>query len=229
MFSKAITNSSAFLKMPDSSQKLYFHLGMNADDDGFVEHFTVMRMVAAAPDDLAILAAKGFVHVFDDHVLLILDWRVNNHIQKDRYTQSRHLDRYREQVLELEVSRSGTQPVLFPNAVLDVSITDTQVRSGEVRVGQARENAGPAFEAFWDLYPNKVDKKKARDKWVLLSAADREAALADLPRRAAEHDSWLRGFIPMPTTYLNGRRWEDAITPLRQAGSAAGAPEAIRL
>jgi hypothetical protein len=73
MFSKTITNSSQFLMMPQSSQNLYFHLGMNSDDDGFCEHFTVMRMTDSKPDDLKILQAKGFVHVFDDRVLVIRD------------------------------------------------------------------------------------------------------------------------------------------------------------
>ena len=71
MFSKSITNSSLFLMMPQSSQNLYFHLGMNADDDGFCEHFTIMRMTESKPDDLKILQAKNFVYVFDDKVLII--------------------------------------------------------------------------------------------------------------------------------------------------------------
>lgn len=44
MFTKTITNSGKFLKMPVSSRLLYYDLGMNADDDGYAERFTVMRM-----------------------------------------------------------------------------------------------------------------------------------------------------------------------------------------
>jgi len=36
MFSDEITTSDAFLDMPAESQLLYFHIGMNADDDGFI-------------------------------------------------------------------------------------------------------------------------------------------------------------------------------------------------
>ena len=86
MFSKTITNSSRFLMMPLSTQALYFHLGMNAEDDGFCEHFTIIRMTDAKPDDLRILQAKGFIKIFDDQVLVILDWRENNFIRSDRYT-----------------------------------------------------------------------------------------------------------------------------------------------
>ena len=50
MFSKRIIESAKFLKMPISCQALYFHLGMNADDDGIVEAFKVMRMTGSTED-----------------------------------------------------------------------------------------------------------------------------------------------------------------------------------
>ncbi len=101
MFSKTITNSSQFLMMPSSSQNLYFHIGMNADDDGFCEHFAVMRMTDSKPDDLKILQAKGFVNVFDDRVLIILDWKENNYLRPDRYTPSKYLDIYKKDLKRL--------------------------------------------------------------------------------------------------------------------------------
>ena len=63
MFSNRITDSAKFLKMPLSSQALYFHLGLHADDDGVVEAFSVMRQTGAVEDDLRILVAKNFVNV----------------------------------------------------------------------------------------------------------------------------------------------------------------------
>lgn len=101
MFSKTITNSSNFLMMPQSTQNLYFHLGMNADDDGFCEHFTIMRMTESKPDDLKILQAKGFVHVFDDRVLIILDWKENNYLRSDRYTPSKYIELYKNELKQL--------------------------------------------------------------------------------------------------------------------------------
>ena len=61
MFSTRITESARFLKMPSSSQNLYFHLGMKADDDGVVEAYPVMRMINSTEDDLRVLVGKGFV------------------------------------------------------------------------------------------------------------------------------------------------------------------------
>lgn len=101
MFSKSITNSSQFLMMPSSSQNLYFHLGMNADDDGFCEHFALMRMTDSKPDDLKILQVKGFVSVFDDRVLIITDWKENNYLRPDRYTPSKYLDVYKKELKRL--------------------------------------------------------------------------------------------------------------------------------
>lgn len=84
MFSQDVTNSDEFLDMPLSSQALYFHLGINADDDGFVQPKRVMRMVEAKQDDLKVLKGKGFVIEFHNSVIVITHWKVNNQIRADR-------------------------------------------------------------------------------------------------------------------------------------------------
>ncbi|MEN8078217.1 hypothetical protein ABFP60_14720 [Clostridioides difficile] len=93
MFSNKIVNSAKFLKMPISTQLLYFHLGMKADDDGVVEGFNVLRMVGLNEDDLKLLVVKGFVQVLnDDLVTFIIDWREHNLIRADRKTDSIYKD-----------------------------------------------------------------------------------------------------------------------------------------
>lgn len=93
MFSKRITNSGRFLKMPTSSQALYFHLGMEADDDGVVEAFKVIRSTGFGEDDLRVLVAKGFIKVLnEDLVSFILDWREHNLIRADRKIDSIYKD-----------------------------------------------------------------------------------------------------------------------------------------
>lgn len=124
MFSKSITSSSRFLMMSQSAQNLYFHLGMNADDDGFCEHFSIMRMTESKPDDLKVLQLKGFIHIFDDKVLVIMEWKENNYIQKDRYTPSKYLKLYEN---EIKILSEGS---------VDVYKMDTQVRLGKVRLGK---------------------------------------------------------------------------------------------
>ena len=66
MFSSKVTESIGFLQMPASTQNLYFHLGMHADDDGFVETYPVMRLTRATEDDLKILISKGFASMITD-------------------------------------------------------------------------------------------------------------------------------------------------------------------
>jgi hypothetical protein len=86
MFSSQIVNSDEFLEMPLTSQALYFHLGMSADDDGFVSPRKILRMTGAGDDDLKVLLAKGFAIHFLSGVIVITHWKQNNYIQKDRYT-----------------------------------------------------------------------------------------------------------------------------------------------
>jgi len=93
MFSDDITSSDAFLEMPDSAQNLYFHLGMSADDDGFIgSPKMVMRVIRAGEDDYKILVAKKFILHFEKGICVVKHWRINNQIRKDRYTPTKYLD-----------------------------------------------------------------------------------------------------------------------------------------
>lgn len=93
MFSKRLMESARFLKMPASTQCLYFHLGLNADDDGIVEAYNVMQLIKATEDDLKVLVSKGFVIVLnEDLVTYITDWTENNNIRADRKIDSIYKD-----------------------------------------------------------------------------------------------------------------------------------------
>lgn len=85
MFANDIVNSDSFLDMGQGAQLLYFHLGMQADDDGFVSPNRVMRTVAAQPDDLKVLEAKKFIIPFPSGVRVIRHWREHNTVRMDRY------------------------------------------------------------------------------------------------------------------------------------------------
>lgn len=93
MFSARVTESTRFIKMPATSQNLYFHLGMNADDDGVVEAYPVMCMIGATEDDLRILVSKQFATVLnEDYVTFLNDWMENNNIRADRKVDSIYQD-----------------------------------------------------------------------------------------------------------------------------------------
>lgn len=90
MFSLQVIDTDLFIDMPATAQNLYFHLGMRADDDGFISNAkTLKRMVGASDDDLKVLCDKGFLIAFENGVVVITDWKINNQIRKDRYNPTR--------------------------------------------------------------------------------------------------------------------------------------------
>lgn len=93
MFSLSVVDSDAFLELPISAQGLYFHLSMRADDDGFLNNARmIQRMVGAAEEDLRLLTERGFLLPFENGVMALTHWRVNNAIRRDRYTPTRYLE-----------------------------------------------------------------------------------------------------------------------------------------
>lgn len=104
MFSKQIIDSDAFLEMPLSTQALYFHLSMRADDDGFLNNAKkVMKIIGANQNDYDLLVAKSFVIQFPDGICVIKHWRINNYLRKDRYTETI----YQEEKARLTVKPNG--------------------------------------------------------------------------------------------------------------------------
>ena len=93
MFTMKIVDSDAFLDMPLSTQCLYFHLNMRADDDGFIGNpKKVMKIVGASDDDLKILIAKRFVLCFEDGVIVIKHWRMHNTLSQNRYHETHYVE-----------------------------------------------------------------------------------------------------------------------------------------
>ena len=131
MFAKTIIDSDSFLDMPLSTQALYFHLSMRADDDGFINNAKkIQRMIGATEDDLKILIAKKFVITFDSGVIVIKHWKIHNYIRSDRYKETV----YQEEKSMLEVKENGRYTVSIPNGYQ----MDTQDRLGKDRLVEDR-------------------------------------------------------------------------------------------
>ena len=93
MFAKSIVLSDAFLDMPLGARCLYMTMGMVADDDGFVNNAkSIIRITGASDDDLRVLVAKKFVLPFEDGVLVIKHWRINNYLRSDRYQATKYTE-----------------------------------------------------------------------------------------------------------------------------------------
>jgi len=84
--------------------------------------------------------------------------------------------------------------------------------------GQAiPETASAHFERFWQVWPNKVKRKKAMATWKRRKLDNRaDMIIADVMNRMDADPRWQAGYIPDPTTYINGDRWEDEINTIAQ-------------
>ena len=139
MMSKSIIKSDTFLDMPATTQNLYFHMLLDADDDGFINApKSIMRMIGAKDDDMKVLAAKQFVIPFESGVVVIKDWKIHNYIQNDRYKPSTlpernllNIQKDKTYMLKDDVSSMDTK------CIQTVSIGKD--RLGKDRLGKVRE------------------------------------------------------------------------------------------
>ena len=139
MMAKSVIDTDAFLDMPASTQNLYFHMLLRADDDGFIASPKgILRIIGASDDDLKLLLAKQYLFRFESGVVVIKDWKIHNYIQSDRYKPSLQPER------ELLTITANKEYALTNN---DVSNMDTEciqnvsigkVRLGKVRLGKVR-------------------------------------------------------------------------------------------
>ncbi len=168
MFSQKITETDKFLDMGLTAQSLYFHLGMNADDDGFVGNpKSIKRMIGASEDDLKALVEKDYLIVFEDGVVVIKDWRVSNYVKPDRYTPTIYTDdrkligldknkRY-QFVSDLEPERNQVGTEMSPECIQDGDKMEPNcIQSGSKNKNQiSSENSQPQQgQGFSSMEPN---------------------------------------------------------------------------
>ena len=172
MFCLDIVNSDAFLDMPLSAQALYFHLGMRADDDGFIGNpKSIQRLAGASQDDLMLLITKRFLIAFDNAVIAIKHWRMNNYIQKDRKKDTVYI----ELLNSLEVKENGSyteKKIMDTVCIQDVSEMDRQNSIDKISIDKnsieidnscsSTDEATVLFEKLWKEYPNKKGKAQVK-------------------------------------------------------------------
>lgn len=181
MFSLDVVDTDKFLEMPASSQNLYFHLGMRADDDGFVSSpKKITKLVNCGEDDLRVLISRGFVVLFDDGIVVITHWKQNNYIQKDRYKQTI----YQKELSSLSVEDGVYQVAskMYPSCIQNGSTGKYSIDHNNICApNEAREcekeerKPLPAdektalqkdaedFGKIYEAYPKKKGKAKAFD------------------------------------------------------------------
>ena len=180
MFSLDVVDTDMFLEMPASTQALYFHLSMRADDDGVVSSpKKIVKIVGCAMDDLRLLVTKGYVIPFDNGVVVVTHWNINNNqIRSDRYKASRYQD-----VIELLEKNGGVyqmstkclpnvyqmSDILEPQNRLDKNSIDKSINNicasvpDDTAKANRKKEANELFEQLWKAYPSKKGKAQVSD------------------------------------------------------------------
>ena len=223
MFSRKITESDQFLDMPMSAQSLYFHVNMQADDDGFVGNVkTIKRMIGASDDDLKLLIAKQFLIPFETGIVVIRDWKIHNYIQKDRYTETF----YQQEKAQLETVENKQYQKMDTECIQNVSSSDTQVRLGKDRLGKdSQDNTNEhsdkpnesvlseRFDSLWKQYPNKKGKPTAFTayKKAIKTGTTDDEILKGIENYKKEIDLKRtdKQYIAHGSTWFNQKRWLD--------------------
>ncbi len=194
MFTQKIVDSDSFLDMSLSTQALYFHLNMRADDDGFVNNpKKIQRMIGASEDDLKLLIVKRFILAFENGVIVIKHWRMHNLLRKDRHNPTQYQDEYNTLTLkengaytELNTSMSTTcQPNDNQLATQD-SIGKGSEEKDSIYISSSSDDGRADFQAIIDSF-NQICKSlpkviKLTDKRKKLISA----RLADLGNDVSE-------------------------------------------
>lgn len=248
MFSTRITGSDAFLDMPLSSRCLYFHLGMEADDDGFLNNAkTIQRMIGASEDDLKLLISKSFVIMFGSGVMVIKHWNINNYIRNDRKKSTN----YTEELACLELKENGSYTLIDSSLTLGIP-NDNQMsgtcphRLDKIRLdknsivyeqipARAIIDTFPAatpkvvsatindFEELWKLYPKKLGKSAALKHYK--KHLKKDSDLFDKVKAGIlkyieyiKNNNIENQFIKYGSSFFYEKCWEDEYTTIKTKG-----------
>ena len=241
MFSKDVVFTDDFLDMPMSARLLYFSLGMWADDDGFVDApKSVQRQCGATDDDMKVLLAKRYVIQFENGIIVIRHWHMNNYLRQDRYKETIHLEE--KAYLELEDGKYTMVDTRYTSGIPTVYPDKDSIGKNSIGYNNPPiipptegDGGGPSaksksskknsekydalFEEFWEAFPRRRRgaKQKCRKKYETIlknnNGLTPERLLSALERQKQSKD-WTKEqgeYVPSPLTWLNQGRWEDEI------------------
>lgn len=215
MFAKTIIDSDAFLEMPLSTQALYFHLGMRADDDGFVNSpKKIQRLINCSDDDLKLLIAKNFIIPFESGVVVIKHWRIHNYIRNDRYKETPYL----EEKAQLLLKENNAYTLMDTNGIpSDIPTVDVGKDSiGKARLGKGSINnsaISDEFEELWKLYPRKQGKKKALEYYQ--KARKNGTTFEEVKQGIEAYVAYIQAekteekYIKHGSTFFSEQAWQD--------------------
>ncbi len=253
MMSKSVIDTDMFLDMPASTQCLYFHMLLRADDDGFLKNAkTIMRTVGASPDDVKLLIAKQYLIPFDTGIMAIKHWRIHNYIKKDRYKPTDC-----EEIKLLEVNEKGeyilAEPVrnqvgsnMEPSCIqsgttlepvrnqvgsnMEPQVRDRDRDRLEIEIGKdrdSRESSGKRRSANNSTTAAQKFKKPTLEELKAYIAENRYTFSAEAFMDYYESNGWKVGRNPMKSWQATCRTWQRHELPSGGQGSTGTVPPEI--
>jgi hypothetical protein len=221
MFTQKIVDSDAFLDMPLSTQCLYFHLNMRADDDGFLNNpKKIQRMIGASDDDLRLLLAKRFILGFESGVIVIKHWRMHNLLRKDRYNPTQ----YQEEMQRLALKENGAYTDDVNHLATTWQPDDNQLATQDSidkdsidKDTNNRSNLSAEFDYLWTIYPRKQGKKRASDAYM--RARKKGTSFEEVEKGIKGYLNYIRierikpEYIKQGSTFFSQQAWQDDWRP----------------
>lgn len=216
MFTMKIVDTDAFLDMPLSTQCLYFHLNMRADDDGFIGNpKRIEKIIGANDDDLKLLIAKRFVILFDDGVIVIKHWRMHNTLSRDRYIETSYTDEKKKLLLK----DNGSYSLTNGNSIDDTKLIERSNRQTQKRrkIDERKTHSDKDIGLDKDLeldLDTELDKDKEKDINDLIVSKD-TIRQTDVQRIIAEWNT-LEEFGINPVKRMTSKREQAVKARIRQ-------------
>lgn len=188
MFAKTIIDSDAFLDMPLSTQALYFHLSMRADDEGFINNpKKISRMIGSSDDDLKLLVAKNFIIPFESGVVVIKHWKIHNYIRGDRIKQTV----YQEEASMIAEKENGAYTLSNNCLSGKCQSSDSQV-TGKCQHRLGKDSIGKDSIGKESIYqepdsPNPTKHKYGEHQNVLLTDDEYQKLMERFPEDYNDH------------------------------------------
>lgn len=222
MFDLDIINQDSFFDLPMDAKALYFLLGMEADDEGFVSPKKVLRLYGGTEDSLKVLIAKKYIIPFETGVIVITDWKRNNYLDKNKTKPTI----YQNEKMQIMYDENSQKYISLTEVKpkLNQSLTKVNVEENRIVENSIEENSinicSNEFERVWKIYPNKKGKSNAYKSFckALKEGITVETIIDGIERynQYIELEKIDIKYVKNGSTWFNQRCWEDDYTIKRK-------------
>ena len=221
MFDLDIINQDSFFDLPMDAKALYFLLGMEADDEGFVSPKKVLRLYGGTEDSLKVLIAKNYIIPFETGVIVITDWKRNNYLDKNKVKPTIYQEEKAQIVYDEYTQKYESLTKVKPK--LNQSLPKVNLEENRIEEYSIEENnniCSNEFEQVWKIYPNKKGKTNAEKsfKKAIKDGVSIETIIDGIQR----YNQYINAekidmkYVKNGSTWFNQRCWEDDYTIKRK-------------